>query len=107
MAHYIYGDCGLYANKKGPASHGRSRALLRLWFLQQRNYLEVLVLVVLLVVSPFLFFLCLVLVFTVPLDMVSWLVDDDVLVFWAKTAVLPRRERPSEAIMIFFIKFIS
>jgi hypothetical protein len=69
--------------------------------------LEVLVLVVLLVVSPFLFFLCFVLLFTVPLDMVSWLVDEEVEVFWANIAILPRRERLSEAIMIFFIEFFS
>jgi hypothetical protein len=68
--------------------------------------LDVLVLVVLLVVSPFLFFLCFVLLFTVPLDIVSWLVDDE-LVFWANIAVPLRRERPSEAIMIFFIEFVS
>ena len=67
------------------------------------SYLLVLVLVVLLVVSPFLFFLCFVLVFTVPLDMVSWVEA----VFWANTAVLLRRERPSEAIMIFFIEVFS
>ncbi|MBV9305604.1 MAG: hypothetical protein JOZ45_05680 [Acidobacteriaceae bacterium] len=80
---------------------------MRLLLPQWRNYLEVLVLVVLLVVSPFLFFLCFVLDFTVPLDMVSWVVDDDVLVFWANTAMPLRRERPSEAIIIFFIKFVS
>ncbi|MBV8866224.1 MAG: hypothetical protein JO210_12595 [Acidobacteriaceae bacterium] len=67
------------------------------------TYLLVLVLVVLLVVSPFLFFLCFVLVFTVPLDMVSWVEA----VFWANTAMLLRRERPSEAIMILFIKIVS
>jgi hypothetical protein len=64
------------------------------------------VLVVLLVVSPFLFFLCFVLVFMVPLDMVSWLVDE-VEVFWANIAVPLRRERLSEAIMIFFIELVS
>ncbi len=66
-----------------------------------------LVLVVLLVVSPFLFFLCFVLLFMVLLDMVSWLVDEEVEVFWANIAIPLRRERPSEAIMIFFIEFVS
>jgi hypothetical protein len=79
--------------------------MLRLLLSQQRSYLEVLVLVVLLLleVSPFLFFLCFVLVFMVPLDVVSWVVDDDVEVFWANIAMPLRRERLSEAIMIFFI----
>jgi hypothetical protein len=79
--------------------------MLRLLLSQQRSYLEVLVLVVLLLleVSPFLFFLCFVLVFMVPLDVVSCVVDDDVEVFWANIAMPLRRERLSEAIMIFFI----
>jgi hypothetical protein len=63
----------------------------------------VLVVLLLLEVSPFLFFLCFVLVFMVPLDVVSWVVDDDVEVFWANIAMPLRRERLSEAIMIFFI----
>jgi hypothetical protein len=61
--------------------------------------------VVVLAVSPFLFFLCFVLVFTVLLPVVVSGVA--VLVFWAKTAVPLRRDNPSEAIIIFFIEFVS
>jgi hypothetical protein len=68
-----------------------------------RNYL-LLVLVVLLVVSPFLFFLCFVLVFTVPLVLEVSCAE---LVFWANIAVPLRSESASEAIMIFFIDRFS
>ena len=94
-------DC---QTKRPGFSIEKNRALL---LSQRRTYLEVLVLVVLLVVSPFLFFLCFVLVFMVPPDIVSWLVDDEVEVFWANIAVPLRRERLSEAIMIFFIEIVS
>ena len=50
-------------------------------------------------VSPFLLFLCF-LLFIVSLEV-------ELLVFWANNAGTPSSERPSEAIMIFFILNLS
>jgi hypothetical protein len=109
VKHVCAGSClkgSPHLSQKARLLDWRGRAVLRLLLPQQRSYLEVLVLVVLLEVSPFLFFLCFVLVFTVPLDMVSWVVDDDVEVFWANIA-MPLRREAKRSDHDLFHKFVS